>query len=105
MISRLPADVVGYPLYELTASGLNSAYNRKEVPNRYRVANSFFSNDNFALLRLSGEETSHAISLQIRDVQGNIVQRVDVPLEQLGYSIHKPRPHTITVTSNGPLNP
>lgn len=84
-ISRLPADTVGYPLYELTASGLNSASGRKGDPSRYRVSRDIYSKDNFGVLQLLGPGTAANVSLQIRDVSGTIVERQDIPLSELGY--------------------
>ncbi len=52
-ITRLPAAELGYPLYEVTASGLNSGSRRPPEPNRYRAVKTSYSGDHFGLLRIS----------------------------------------------------
>ncbi|MDQ3686824.1 MAG: alkaline phosphatase family protein [Acidobacteriota bacterium] len=62
---------VGYPLYDLTSSGLNSA-SRQWRPlevNRHRVATMNWG-DNFGLITIDWEPSDPQITLQIRDDEG-----------------------------------
>ena len=72
-LSRLPAERLGFPLYEVTASGLNSAGGRSAETNRFRVARKTFADNHFGLLRLSTTEQSIALDVQIRDDNGDLV--------------------------------
>lgn len=68
---------VGYPLYDLTASGLNNASHvwRPYELNRHRVGTMNWG-DNFGLVTIDWRLADPVISLQIRDLQGEInIQR------------------------------
>jgi alkaline phosphatase D len=82
-ISRLPADAVGYPLYELTASGLNSARAGPSEHNRFRVGHAEFRGDHFGLLRVDWEPPDPELSLEVRDVAGRTVRAHRVRLSEL----------------------
>src|SRR5262249_27568458 len=61
----------GYPLFDLTSSGLNQAdkrWRRVEV-NRHRVATMPYG-DNFGVVEIDWDREDPRISLQIRDVDG-----------------------------------
>jgi alkaline phosphatase D len=81
-ISRLPAGKgPGYPLYEVTASGLNSAGAGEGEANRFRVTADNLRVDHFGLIRIDwAQETLH---LELRDVAGESRQTVRVPLAKL----------------------
>ena len=67
----------GYPMFDLTSSGLNAASKkwRRFEPNRHRVATMDIG-DNFGLVEIDWEHTDPRISLQIRDIEGDItIQR------------------------------
>ena len=67
----------GYPLYDLTASGLNNASHawRPYETNRHRVGTMNWG-DNFGLVTIDWRAADPVISLQIRDVDGEIsIQR------------------------------
>jgi alkaline phosphatase D len=67
----------GYPLFDLTSSGLNAAHKkwRRFEANRHRVATMDIG-DNFGLVEIDWERADPRISLQIRDVEGDItIQR------------------------------
>jgi len=67
----------GYPMFDLTSSGLNAAYKkwRRFEPNRHRVATMDIG-DNFGLVEIDWERSDPRISLQVRDVEGDItIQR------------------------------
>ena len=75
---------VGYPLYDLTASGLNNAspkWRPYEV-NRHRVA-TVNEGDNFGLVTIDWQLADPVISLQIRDIAGEINLRGKIRLSTL----------------------
>jgi alkaline phosphatase D len=82
-ISRLPAGRVGYPLYEVTASGMNSAGAGEGERNRYRVTGDNFREDHFGVIRLSGAHGERMLSVRIIDIAGNEVAGESIPLDRL----------------------
>ncbi|GBD35182.1 Alkaline phosphatase D [bacterium HR36] len=75
---------VGYPLYDLTSSGLTEAdktWGRWEI-NRYRVGTMFWGN-NFGLITIDWDRQDPLIRLQIRDEQGEIFLQQKIPLSLL----------------------
>ncbi len=87
-ISQLPAEAVGYPLYEVTASGLNSAIGKlglvlNREDNRYRVGAGNVTQDNFGTLQIVAGREGPAVALQIRDVAGKVRQQTIVELHRL----------------------
>ncbi len=75
---------LGYPLYDLTSSGLNMATQRwrpLEV-NRHRVA-TLNAGNNFGLVRVDWEREDPLIRLEIHDEDGEVAIRHKVPLSRL----------------------
>jgi len=75
---------VGYPLYDLTASGLNNAspkWRTYEV-NRHRVA-TMNEGDNFGLVTIDWQSTDPMVTLQVRDLGGEVTIRGKVRLSTL----------------------
>jgi alkaline phosphatase D len=70
----MATDAIGYPLYDLTSSGLNQADKnwRPLERNRHRVA-TMGHGDNFGYIGIDWSGESPRISLQIRDVEGDVV--------------------------------
>jgi alkaline phosphatase D len=72
---------VGYPIYDLTASGLNQAARawRPLEPNRHRVATMNWG-DHFGFIAIDWDRPDPRISLQIRDAEGDvrIQQKIDL---------------------------
>lgn len=72
---------VGYPIYDLTSSGLNQAAKawRPLGVNRHRVATMNWG-DNFGVIAIDWDRRDPRISLQVRDVTGDlrIQQKVDL---------------------------
>jgi len=77
-------DVVGYPLYDLTSSGLNQASKtwRASEKNRHRVSGMPWG-DNYGLITIDWAAADPTISLQIRDVVGELTIREQLPLSLL----------------------
>ncbi len=74
----------GYPMFDLTSSGLNAAHKkwRRFEPNRHRVATMDIG-DNFGLIEIDWEHAEPRIALQIRDVEGDITIQRKVSLSFL----------------------
>lgn len=64
---------VGYPLYDLTSSGLNQGYKewRPQETNRHRVS-TMNVGDNFGLITIDWNRKDPQIYLQIRDEEGDV---------------------------------
>ncbi|MDF1810987.1 MAG: alkaline phosphatase D family protein [Verrucomicrobiales bacterium] len=62
----------GYPVYELTSSGLtNAGGGRKGEPNRHRVSPTNFQSRNFGMVQIDWEKSK--VMLDLRDVTGKVV--------------------------------
>lgn len=70
-LSRIDESGLPFPLTEMTASGLTEEWHAIS-PNRHRVGQAF-AEANFGLLEIDWEVQPPAVSLQIRDVQGEIL--------------------------------
>src|SRR5262249_26047077 len=75
---------LGYPLYDLTSSGLNQGFKkwRKQEINRHRVATMPFG-DNFGMVTVDWNKKDPVVNLQIRDVDGEITIRQKLALSLL----------------------
>ncbi len=72
-ISKLPGDTT-FPLYEITASGLNSAGAGKGEYNAYRISDDNVRADHFGAVRLVNDD-SPAVELTLYDVHGEVIQQ------------------------------
>ncbi len=82
-ISRL-ADGVAYPLYELTSSGLNSARRRnQDEANRHRIPETNFHDDNFGMITVAWDEDDPRITLEIRNLDGNVARHTTFRLRDI----------------------
>lgn len=86
-ISRLPEQEIGYPLYELTSSGLNSAIGWSLLwqgeSNALRTSPEPVLSDNFGSLQIVGSGEDRELLMQIRDVRGRILLQERVALGSL----------------------
>jgi alkaline phosphatase D len=75
---------VGYPLYDLTSSGLNQGFKswRPHEANRHRVASMNFGN-NFGLVTIDWSQADPRLSLQIRDEEGDVILQQKLALSTL----------------------
>lgn len=64
-LSCLSSGPAGYPLYELTSSGLTHAYDSADEPNRYRVG-SLYPHRNFGNLRVDWRDETVTIEARAR---------------------------------------
>ncbi len=83
-LSLINDPIVGYPLYDLTSSGLNQAQKswRPLEVNRHRVATMNFG-QNFGAIAINWESKPPVVSLQIRDEAGDIMIQQKLPLMTL----------------------
>ena len=72
-ISALPATENTFPLYEITASGLNSAGAGEGEHNPYRVSDDNVRDDHFGVVRYI-TDASPAVELTLYDVDGDVLQ-------------------------------
>ncbi len=86
-ISKMPAENIGYPLYEITSSGLNSAMNAMSPArfedNALRTAGDNLLENHFGTLRIQHRETGTRLLLQLRDVDGDVERQASIPLAEL----------------------
>jgi len=86
-ISVLPSRYIGYPLYEVTSSGMNSAlgigHYRGAETNSLRATDENVLVDNFGSIQIIRGEDEILLKLQIRDVTGKVIREKIVPLESL----------------------
>jgi alkaline phosphatase D len=85
-ISKLPPnseDGPPYPLFDLTASALNQGGSSREE-NRYRVGTADpFGQPNFGWITIDWEQKDPAISLEIRDADGQVVREARTTVGEL----------------------
>ncbi|MCS7167118.1 MAG: alkaline phosphatase D family protein [Gemmatales bacterium] len=75
---------VGYPLYDLTSSGLTQAdktFGRWEL-NRHRIGTMFWGN-NFGMIVIEWDKKDPQLRLQIRDEEGDLFLQQKIPLSWL----------------------
>jgi len=82
-ISMLPPDRVGYPLYELTTSGMSSAGAGRGERNPYRTTADNFRADNFGLIQVREDESGPWVILEVRDTEGRTALSETIPLARL----------------------
>jgi alkaline phosphatase D len=76
---------IGYPLFDVTSSGLNQGtktWRAPTEPNRHRIA-MMAHGDNFGLLTVDWSAADPKISVQVRDVAGEIAIKETFPLSLL----------------------
>ena len=81
-ISRLPESPTGYPLYEVTSSGLTEKSSVRDEANDLRLGE-VFSGRNFGVLEIDWSQEDPAVRLQIRNEEGSPVLDVPLSLSQL----------------------
>lgn len=84
-LSILPADHplgVGYPLYELTSSGLNTKMApNKEEPNPFRLGEKHIVN-HYGVIKVNWGSAA-SISFQLKSVEGDVLQPASINLSDL----------------------
>lgn len=86
-VSQLPSSAAGYPLYEITASGLNSAVGSNSAAageaNPLRVAGANLLTDHFGFIAVVRQGADTIVALQLRGVDGQVLRQLNVPLTAL----------------------
>ena len=81
-ISRIEDGAVGYPIHEVTASGMTHSFTGGSgEANRHRLGDNF-TELNFGFAEIDWD--AGELSLQIRDVGGDPVREATVPFDRLG---------------------
>jgi alkaline phosphatase D len=83
-LSRLDADDLPYPLYDVTSSSLNAPLRgKKEEPNRWRHGE-LYGGENFGLIEIDwGAAGGPTLALSVRDLSGKPVVEKQVRLSDL----------------------
>lgn len=75
-----------YPLQEFTISPLTAGSSKdraKEEKNFYRVPDTYYGNRNFAVFEVTGERKDRMLTVQVCDVQGNVVWKREIKASEL----------------------
>jgi alkaline phosphatase D len=81
----MDAKAIGYPLYDVTSSGLNQGTKEWRAPtesNKHRIG-VMAHGDNFGLMTIDWSKEVPRVSLQIRDSDGDIALKETLPLDLL----------------------
>ena len=81
-ISKAPDHTVGYPLYDVTSSGLTEKSSVRDEPNDFRVGE-VFAGRNFGAIAINWSAEDPVVRLEIRDEEGKVVNEASFPLSQL----------------------
>ncbi len=81
-ISCLQQSPLGYPVYDLTTSGLTEGGGIGKEENPLRVADLWNAN-NFGTIQIDWSQANPEVALEIRDEGGKVVRHVSFPLSQL----------------------
>ena len=82
-ISMAPDTAAGYPIYDVTSSGLTHSYLEYEgEPNRYRVGD-MFTDLNFGMIEIDWDAKPVSVDLQIRDKANKIRRQKKLALSDL----------------------
>lgn len=71
-IMRLDDPRIGYPLYEVTSSGMTHSWEDADEPNRFRLGE-LMTRLNFGTLEIEWEESPVELRLQVRDQRNSVV--------------------------------
>jgi alkaline phosphatase D len=95
---------IGYPLYDLTSSGLTEASKkwRKLEVNRHRLATMNWGN-NFGMITIDWSNADPLVRLQIRDEVGEVTIQEKLPLSLLQPGAIKSKALSSTARINGKL--
>lgn len=76
------AELVPYPIYDLTSSSLNQPHLRgTPTENRFRVSETTYHKENFGEVEIDWKES--LIHLRIRDIEGNVKIQREIELSEL----------------------
>lgn len=72
----------GYPLYDVTSSGLTEVSSLREDPNALRVGN-LLNAQNFGAIQINWSQPDPEVSLELHDAEGKVREKTSVLLSQL----------------------
>lgn len=81
-ISCLKESVAGYPIYDITSSGLTEVSSIKQELNSERIGG-LVNSQNFGVILLDWKVADPMITLQLRRADGGVAESVSFPLSQL----------------------
>ena len=81
-ISKETNPPAGYPLYDVTSSGLTEKSTVRDEPNHFRIGE-VFAGRNFGVIAVDWSIADPSVRLEIRDEEGQVVNQVSFPLSQL----------------------
>jgi alkaline phosphatase D len=86
-ISVMTRQDIGYPLYEITSSGLNNAlrgrFNVADEPNKFRALDANISDNSFGEIEIAGPNGEQLLIFRLINEDGVELQKLEVPLNQL----------------------
>lgn len=86
-ISVIKRQDIGYPLYEITSSGLNNAlrgrFNVAEEPNKFRALEANVSDNSFGEIEITGTGANKSLIFRLIDEAGVELQSLEVALQSL----------------------
>jgi len=81
-ISCQKSSVVGYPVYDITSSGLTEVSSIRKEENPDRVGN-LLNDQNFGVILVDWSLPDPKITLELRSADGKVPESVSFPLSQL----------------------
>jgi len=81
-ISKMGSSPAGYPIYDVTSSGLTQKSSIRNEPNDLRLGE-VYVDCNFGVIEVDWSKEDPAVTLQIRDEAGKPVREASFPLSQL----------------------
>jgi alkaline phosphatase D len=81
-ISCLQQSPVGYPIFDITSSGLTEAGSGRDEANELRVGEALHET-NFGVLRIEWLSPEPRLFMEIRGADGSVARETSIPLQQL----------------------
>lgn len=81
-IMKIEDPRIGYPLYEVTSSGMTHAWEEASEPNRFRT-DGLMTELNFGLIEIDWEGSPATVSLQVRDRRNHVRLEETISLAEL----------------------
>ena len=81
-ISKLERNPAGYPLFDVTSSGLTEKSSIRNETNDLRMGEVYVGR-NFGVIQVDWNQADPTVSLEIRDEEGKRVREISFPLSQL----------------------
>ncbi len=82
-ISRLEFDKIGYPLYEITSSGMNTKMRGEYEQNRFRLSADNYREHNFGMISIDWDNPTPKLILQINNKLGETLFQKEILLSEL----------------------